>query len=81
MESWLGRQDEIRWIITEKDIALYQSLVRGLFVPTQSHYLADGSNSAAAIDGLITRFADVETQAEGFIDGLNQICRLAYLEQ
>ncbi|MDY3279782.1 MAG: extracellular solute-binding protein [Eubacteriales bacterium] len=81
VESWLGRQDEIRWIITEKDIALYQSLVRGLFVPTQSHYLADGSNSAAAIDGLITRFADGETQAEGFIDGLNQICRLAYLEQ
>lgn len=81
VESWLERQDEIRWIITEKDIALYQSLAQGLFIPTESLYLAAGSNSAQAIDSLISRFADGELQQAGFIDGLNQVCHLAYLEQ
>lgn len=81
VEDWLGRQDEVRWSISQKDIDLHQSLTSGLFIPTESLCLAQGSNSAAAIDTLIERFAAGELTASSFIEELDRVCRLAFGEQ
>ncbi len=81
VEEWLARQDEVRWAISQKDIDLHQSLTPGLFIPTESLCLAQGSNSAAAIDTLIERFADDELSTSSFIEELDRVCRLAFGEQ
>ena len=81
LESWMTRQDEIRWVITQKDIDLHFSLTKNLRIPTDSLYLAQDSNCYSTLTGLISRFSAGEISADAFITEMDRTCSLAFLEQ
>lgn len=81
LESWLERQDEIRWIISPEDIALRRALTRRVAVPGKSLYLAGGANCAEALSTAIARFAANELTADQLISEMNRTCALAFKEQ
>lgn len=72
---------ESRYSITERDIALYASIVSHLTVPTGSLYLNGDSNCAAALDGYLERFADGELDADQLIAEMDRTCKLAFMEK
>ena len=81
LESWMAREDEIRWTITQEDIDLHFSLTKNLRIPTKSLYLASDSNCYSTLIGLISRFSAGEMTADNFIAEMNRTCSLAFLEQ
>lgn len=81
LEGWMGRQDEIRWIISPEDIALRRALTRRVAVPGKSLYLAGGANCAETLSTLISRFAAGELSPDQLISEMNRTCALAFKEQ
>ena len=81
LEGWMGRQDEIRWIISPEDIALRRALTRRVAVPGKSLYLAGGANCAETLSTLIARFAAGELSPDQLISEMNHTCALAFKEQ
>ena len=77
----MGRQDEIRWIISPEDIALRRALTRRVAVPGKSLYLAGGANCAETLSTLISRFAADELSPDQLISEMNRTCALAFKEQ
>ena len=81
LEGWLSPDNNSRWEISPRDIAVHESVARNIKVPTRSLCLAKDSNCYETLQSLITRFADGNMTAESFVDEMERTCRLAFLEQ
>ena len=81
LENNLSPDNERRWEISPRDIAVHQSVAQNIKVPTKSLYLAKDSNCYETLQSLITRFASGSMTAENFVNEMERTCSLAFLEQ